>query len=110
MAKAKSAPRKPELNPASVLRLNADGWPHALIKALTDSFDYALRLRTGELVFFSDAVALNREWVRLEFGNLYGHAPDDINREAITNKFPLDRGLEVRVADIVWVADAPYGS
>jgi hypothetical protein len=35
-------------------------WPPALVKAVDDSpWDYALRLRTGELLFFNGATFLN---------------------------------------------------
>lgn len=77
----------------------------ALAKACTDkSFDYALRLRTGEVVRFVGATLLNREWINIEL-------PPDGQWDT-PNPFPFDadRGIDIRISDIVWVMDAPNGS
>ena len=76
----------------------------ALAKACQDSFDYAMKLRTGEVINFSFARVLNKEWV-----HLYIKPMDEQPRE---NRiaYPADRGVDVRLADIVWVMDAPLGS
>jgi hypothetical protein len=77
-------------------------YPPALQKACVDPFDYALKLRTGEIWTFESAKAVSREWVCIvDFHeNSGGQKPP----------FPFVRGVDVRVADIVWVADAPRGS
>lgn len=77
----------------------------ALAKACyDDSFDYALKLRTGEVVRFIGAKLLNREWINIEL-------PQD-KRWNTPNPFPFsaDRGVDIRISDIVWVMDAPNGS
>jgi len=74
----------------------------ALAKACQDPFDYALRLRTGEVVLFTEAWLLNKEWVRLEV------KPTQPPRQSLP--YPAPRGIDVRLSDIVWVMDAPEGS
>ena len=47
-------------------RLMDLGLSKALAKAcMDDPFDYALRLRTGEVIAFSGCAVLNKEWVRI---------------------------------------------
>lgn len=78
----------------------------ALAKACFDSpFDYALRLRTGEVIAFSGASVVNREWVHLE-----AKPPDEQPEGGHRIAYPAARGVDVRMADIVWVMDAPNGS
>lgn len=80
-------------------------YPWALAKACGDSFTYAAFIRGIGWVEFGFAVALDADWVELrEIGK-----PPTKKRSGIKD-FTLDRGLCVRVADIVAVADAPYGS
>ena len=77
----------------------------ALAKACTDKpFDYALRLRTGEVVRFVGATLLNREWINIEL------AKDGQWRTPNPFPFSADRGIDIRISDIVWVMDAPNGS
>jgi hypothetical protein len=78
---------------------------HALAKACQDTcFDYALKLRTGEVLRFVGAELLNSEWIRIDLGGK--------DRWDTPNNFPFkaDRGLEIRISEIVWVMDAPDGS
>lgn len=79
--------------------------PPALRKACCDPFDYACGLRTGEVVRFNQA-EVHGEWVTLR------GMPDSKGAyEAIDGMpYPCPRGVDVRLADIVWVADAPNGS
>lgn len=85
--------------------LDPTGLCQALAKACIDSpFDYACRLRTGEVIAFSGAKLLRDGWIELTLKPLSDQPV--INRIA----FPAERGLEVRVADIVWIMDAPNGS
>lgn len=78
---------------------------HALAKACCDNyFDYALKLRTGEVIRFVGAEVLTPEWIRLEVASQYAQPEDN------ALPFKADRGVEVRVSDIVWVMDAPEGS
>lgn len=90
-----------ETEEAGLIRLLGS---HALAKACMDPFDYALRLRTGEVIRFESAMVLNKEWVRL---TTKPYEDEDTYHPLA---FPAPRGVEVRIADIVWVMDAPMGS
>lgn len=87
-------------------------WPEALIKAVDDPFDYAVGLRDGTIIFFEYAVPEGKfnQWVRLVLNDLHSGS------EAYTRSFNYragigkHRGLEVRVHDIMWASDAPFGS
>ena len=86
------------------------GCPPALAKATVDYFTYACGLRDGTIVVFEEAAIVSRGWVRL---NVIGYLL--FNRGPLTRlkdegDFTFDRGLEVRMSDIMWVADAPWGS
>jgi len=76
----------------------------ALSKACDDPFVYAMKLRTGEVLKFECAKMLNREWVHVTLHSVVNQ-PEE-NRIA----YPADRGVDVRLSDIVWVMDAPEGS
>ena len=75
-------------------------YPPYLGKACGDSFFYAMKLRTGEIIEFSEAEAISASWVRIKH----------IEEHTRPAGYLLDRGMDVRVADIVWIADAPNGS
>jgi hypothetical protein len=90
---------------AEEARLRKTTGSHALAKACMDNpFDYALKLRTGEVIEFSGAAILNNEWVHLSVKPMCEQPKT--NRLA----YPAERGMDVRLADIVWVMDAPHGS
>lgn len=81
--------------------------PPSLLKAAQDPFTYALRLRTGEVLTFERATIYG------EYATLWGSEPCGggeygFSREQL--RYPCPRGLDVRIADIVWCADAPLGS
>lgn len=78
-------------------------YPASLLKAAVDPFDYALGLRTGETVFFYE-LRIDGDYVHLTYYD-FGHAEPDH-----TLQFGKERGIDVRVDDIVWCCDAPYGS
>lgn len=78
------------------------GLPAALWKACCDSFDYAIKLRTGEVFRFTDAELIDPEWVLISGLDHY--------ENMFPKEFNFERGLQVRLSDIVWVADAPAGS
>lgn len=83
-------------------------FPASLLKSVVDyAFDYALQLRSGEVIRFQGA-RLHGEFVHLN-GIQYRTAPGTAGTTT-KPRFPFDRGLDVRVADIVWCADAPEGS
>lgn len=78
--------------------------PASVIKACCDPFDYALRLRTGEIVRFEQARVLG------DYVHLTGQGSADGQATFDGLAFPFPRGLDVRLDDIVWCADAPEGS
>jgi hypothetical protein len=85
--------------------LSIAGLPPALAKSCQDNpFDYALKLRTGEVITFSGASLLNLDWIHLTVKPM--DEQPSVNRIA----FPAERGMDVRLSDIVWVMDAPEGS
>ena len=75
--------------------------PPSLIKACGDTFAYVLKLRTGELIHFESAVIYG------QFARLTIREPRRIEG---LEECPFTRGIDVRLSDIVWCADAPYGS
>ena len=78
---------------------------HALTKAChDDGFDYALKLRTGEVIRFMGAEIISPEWIRLEV------AHQSCQSDENSLPYKADFGVDVRIADIVWVMDAPEGS
>jgi hypothetical protein len=81
----------------------------ALLKATQDPFSYCARLRSGELVFFESAFYDGGDWIHLELDEEYG-GPNESG--VYTHGLPVlaDRGIEVRLSDIVWAADAPRGT
>jgi len=86
-------------------RLRDLGWPDNLSRATWDTWFFAARLRTGEVVPFTHAeVEGNGETVRL-IG--VAHTKSDADGRPPGELSPdwFERGLSVRVADIVWVAD-----
>jgi hypothetical protein len=76
-------------------------YPVSLLKALgVPSLYYAVGLRTGEIIRFSDAS------IHGEFAHVTGVEYGD--GETISPRF-CDRGIDIRIADIVWCADVPEG-
>lgn len=115
-----TAPKSPAFHEQSgyLEKLN---WPNVLIKAVHDEFMYALKLRTGECWFFCMAEYSNDEFVLLKMGTSFeindfkSHsglrgADARVFNYNITDLPEYDRGIEVRVSDIVWIIDAPFGS
>lgn len=92
------------------------GYPPALAKACWDSFDYALMLRSGTVIYFREARPVSAAWVTLNVIHAVMPAskfrpdvyPEPMFCRGDETVFP--RGLDVRVDDIAWVADAPHGS
>lgn len=77
----------------------------ALAKSLMDPFDYALKLRTGEIVRYHKARLINDQWIHLE---IKGFEDNEPHKDGLP--YPAERGVDVRLEDIVWVMDAPSGS
>lgn len=73
--------------------------PPALLKACYDPFDYVLGLYSGKVVRFESA-SIHGDWVTIE-------SPP----EGFPGWFyPCPRGINLRLKDIEWCADAPEGS
>ena len=89
---------------ARLSRYQEMGASPALAKACADEFDYALRLRTGEVIRFVSACMVDHTWVHLVLGDSLEQPPHDFIA------YPAERGVDVRLSDIVWVMDAPLGS
>ncbi len=85
-------------------RIQAVTGSAALAKACQDEFDYALRLRTGEVIYFSSAEVIGSGWVNIIL------KPMDEQPKQNRVAYPADRGMDIRISDIVWVMDAPNGS
>lgn len=88
--------------------------PPALIKACVDApWTYALRLRSGDLVLFEGAT-VHGEWVHLSGVAMHPVAelPGDVDLPNVSISGPMtfERGMDVRINDIAWVSDAPWGS
>ena len=88
---------------------NPMSYPPALAKACVDPFDYAMGLRNGSVLFFEHAVAVSRTWVTI-MGVKQGPPAVLDDGTPDRNNAIFGRGLDVRVSQIAWVADAPYGS
>lgn len=85
-------------------QLLAEGWPHDLIKATCDPFDYAAYVDGLGLVEFEHAAYGGRGWVVLH--NLTRR----MHQAAAQPPYPFDRGVTVALSAVRWVADAPCGS
>ena len=81
-------------------RLDDPDLPPSLTRALSVEADYALRLRTGEVVHFTRAERYGAFVVLYAPG-----APPDPRLPDAAPAFP--HGLEVRISDVVWCARAP---
>jgi len=80
-------------------------YPQSLLKACVDQFDYACRLTTGEIVYFTNAT-IHGDYCTLDGLNSTIHDRDP--QKTLPHPFP--RGLDVKLSEIVWCGDAPAGS
>jgi len=93
------------------------GIPEALLKAASDLFEYSLGLTDGTVIYFEECQLPDRPadfhgWVHLS--GVRSHTMPEVDTEnggfREKSAFNFERGLDVRVNQIAWVADAPYGS
>lgn len=77
----------------------AGAYPESLLKATHDEFDYALGVRSGVAFRFRKAE------IRGDFVHL-----DQIQETYGLPGYPLERGADIRIDEIVWCCDAPHGS
>ncbi|MBI4370399.1 MAG: hypothetical protein HY547_09245 [Elusimicrobia bacterium] len=88
------------------------GYPGDLAKACIDNcFFYALELKNGWIIEFSGASPINEEWVHLDLTKTScGQCERLKQTDKRLSRFCFERGLDVRVSEIIWCADAPHGS
>jgi transcriptional regulator with XRE-family HTH domain len=82
------------------------GWPWALEKATCDPFNYALGLRNGAVITFTEATLTAAGWVLIAEPKILAGPGASVYERSFT----FERGMEVRVDEIAWVVDAPWGS
>lgn len=91
---AESDPRR-----VAILR----SYPPALSKACDDPFDYIMHLKCGVTIRFREATPVSTGWVRINV----------IEDDGTSVRLPIDcnfnRGIDVRVSQIAWVADVGDG-
>lgn len=76
--------------------------PPSLRKAIHDPFDYALGLSNKTVIRFNE-VMIEGDWAHVLLTGHRTFASDDIPYEC-------PRGVDVKLSEIVWCADAPEGS
>ena len=97
------------------------GLPDALAKACEDAFEYALGLRDGTILFFDECTyEPGSEWIHLHRVTGAEVSPTGFVGEQIKEAgtrlsgklfpIPLRRGIDIRLADVMWAADGPWGS
>ena len=82
-------------------RACAEQYPSSLLKACGDPFEYALRTSWGATIAFSEA-SVHGEWVHLK---LTMGADCDLIGYKSKRPLGMERGVDIRVADIVWCCD-----
>jgi hypothetical protein len=93
----------------------AFGIPWPLVKAAFDPFYYAVGLRDGTVIHFTNCAFDSMLRAQPVFVTLRGIESHNIpaqegDSQGRPCKFNFERGLMVRLDHIVWAADAPYGS
>jgi hypothetical protein len=81
-------------------------FPPALLKAVMDYFDAAVGLRDGTIIRFCTA-QIHGDFIHLDLGSADSGGMDQLPGRC---PYPFRRGVDVRLSDIVWCADAPEGS
>ncbi len=100
-----------EADAAHVCRTCALTVPPSLMKAATDTFDYALGLRSGHILRF-EFCRFHGAWVHVTLSDTLD-VPYQLERRGgprLGTSYTFDRGVDVRLDEIVWCADAPQGS
>ncbi len=80
-------------------------YPPSLLKACGDEFEYVCKLTSGEVIYFTRAM-ISGDYCTLE--GLEVSKQLSYTDQKLPHLFP--RGLDVRISDILWCADAPNGS
>ena len=80
-------------------------FPGSLLKATVESSRYALKLHNGELICFMHA-EFSGEFVHLTGISYDSEGPSDAFKlSAIEPAIRFERGVDIRVADVLWCAD-----
>ena len=88
----------------------AQKWGNVIAKACCDDFYFAMGLKTGATVYFGSA-KVNGDWVHLNSVNTSGGWAGLNGTQLLDNRDrEFDRGMDVHISAIAWVADAPHGS
>jgi len=78
--------------------------PEFFMKASVDTgFDYAMGMKSGDVIYFGTLTFKGFGWVLIS----------DVRHTNVEMQYEhrqFDRGLQIRMRDIVWIADAPHGS
>lgn len=82
-------------------------WPAALIKAVNDNWGFRMKLRTGEVFKFGSAEPINDEWVHIPIKPDF--ARDHMRHLSQVFGEVHERGIDIRVSDIVWIVDSEDG-
>ena len=109
MSEEKGKEQQAKGNERSVIELADRGVPLLLIKATSQALSYALGLKDGTVFAFTEA-SIHGQWVTLK--GVRSHSVPAIRRgkERSESYCVFDKGVEVRLEAIVWVADSPWGS
>lgn len=73
-----------------------------LAKSILDAFDYRIKLKTGDVIRYEQANIIGEDWIHLV--NAYIETE---TTSSIAGKLP--RGIDVRISEIVFAVDAPFG-
>jgi len=93
-------------------------YPGVLAKACCDDFVYVLETTGGTRIRFEAAEPISATWVHLRGAHLLPREFDPKDGQAywlgqmthVTDYPNFDRGLDLQVASIAWIADCPEGS
>jgi hypothetical protein len=96
------------------------GVPTILVKASCDPFQYALGLKNGTVFVFSEAdlgppTEFNGWFmIRDVQSHTVPRIPEspnpDLAYSIVESGISFDRGVEIHLSQVAWVADAPFGS
>ena len=92
----------------SVAELAGRGVPLVLLKATTQASSHALGLKDGTVFAFTEA-SLHGPWVSLKAVRCHSVPALKRGKEKSDAFCVFEKGVEVRLEAIVWVADSPWG-
>jgi hypothetical protein len=79
-----------------------------LAKSCCDYFDYLLKLKSGEIIFYREAEIVSDKFIRLKQAKFINNIKIDVY--GYESDLITERGIDVAISEIVWVIDAPLGS